>query len=286
MIQCFSFKLKSAVIAVSLSSLLLSQASAILIGFETGEGYLPGHLTGQPSVGTSWTSTGTAHNLVIEANAGTGGNDQALVAHKTETGTVGFYSFKPSESDLGAPFVPHASKVAFSFDYRFLGDYNGVYIGVAYLRIGTTSGEVLSFAFYSNGTVNYSDSLGATGQKNINAKASGGGLFYGAKNQWFQVDGVLDYATQTYTLSINGVAQASFNGERMNLGFNGNVTSTPVNSYDLNVLSLNVSHNDWRPYAMDNLSYAVVVPEPMALGWVAIGAVGMGLVYGRRRKST
>ncbi len=285
MIAATSSTLLSTVLATATAaSLLLTPASAIVIGFEADEGYQLGDLKNQPGHGTLWTSTGTQANLVIEADAGTGGSGQALVAHKTSS--AAFYSFQPSATDLGVPFVNNQTKIAFSFDYRFLGDYNstGAYLGVTYFRIGTTSGNAISFAFYNNGTVNYSDGLGLAGQKNANAKAAGGAQFYGGKEQWFRIEGELNYATQTYTLSINGVVQTSYDGTRTHLGFNA---TGPINTYDLNLLSLNVNQADWRAYAIDNLSYNAVtaaVPEPQALGWIGIGVLGMAAAYGRRHR--
>lgn len=253
-------------------------AHAIVIGFESSEGYSTtggtggnGNLKGQPSSGTAWTNATTIANLVVTANAGTTGTDQALVANAS--GAAGFYAFSPTNLDLGGTFSSTSSQLAFSFDYN-LSATLAAQTGVSIIRIGTTSGNVLSFSLFSDGMITFSD--GSATNPYVKA-ANGTTNFQAAAGVYYTIGGVIDYATQTYTLTVNGVAQSG--------GADGVISfraSSSANWNDFNISSVNVTSGNWRPYSIDNVSYALV-PEPSTLALMILGGGGV-IGMARRRK--
>lgn len=256
-----------AVLLCASSWALIPNANAILIGFEAGEGYSAGNLKGQPSSGTTWTNASAGAGLLVTAGAGTSGS-QAAVANNTASN---FYSFAPSNADLGGTFSPTTSKLAFSFDYKLSA--NATYLGIAYFRIGTTNGNVLRLSFYNNGNIVFSNGVGSSTAK----VANGTDNFFGAAGIYYSISGELDYFTQTYTLSVNNVAQSV--GGNSNFGF---VSSSSSNGNDLNILSVNTADANWRSYSIDNISYAAV-PEPTTSALLFLGLGGLFSVLRRRK---
>lgn len=259
------------------AGLSAQNALAIVIGFESSEGYSTtggaggnGNLKGQPSSGTTWTNATAIANLVVTANAGTTGADQALVANAS--GAAGFYTFTPTNLDLGGTFNSTSSQLAFSFDYN-LSAAVSAQTGVSIIRIGTTSGSVLSFSLFSDGMITFSD--GAATNPYVKT-ANGTTNFQAAAGVYYTIGGIIDYATQTYTLTVNGVAQSG--GADGVISFRAS-TSTVWN--DFNISSVNVTSGNWRSYAIDNISYALV-PEPSTLALVVLG--GGGLIWMLRRR--
>jgi len=275
--------MKAPLVAHSIAAALIlgitlpaQNAHAIVIGFEASEGYSTtggagdnGNLKGQPSSGTAWTNGTTVANLVVTANAGTTGTDQALVANAS--GASGFYTFSPTNLDLGGTFSSTSSQLAFSFDYN-LSATLAAQTGVSIIRIGTTNGNVLSFSLFSDGMITFSD-----GSANPYVKTANGTTnFQAAAGVYYTIGGVIDYAAQTYTLTINGVAQSG--GADSVISFRA---SSSANWNDFNISSVNVTSGNWRSYSIDNVSYALV-PEPSTLALMILG--GGGVIWVARRR--
>ena len=260
----------------------VTKSQAILIDFEQGQGYFvnggttgDGNVVGQPSAGTKWMGMGTTppSTLRVTANAGTSGSDQALVANANGgVGSGSFDTFSPTSADLGGEFSLSSSQVAFSFDYQLTARTSQT--GVGSLRIGTTSGNVLILSFWSDGKINLS-----AGSSNTFAKTANGTTdFQAAAGSYYTISGLIDYTKMTYQLSINGVTQL-FNLSA-DLGFKSTTSSTWT---DINLAAINTASANWRSFAIDNFSYAIV-PEPSSAALFTLGAIGLSAVLLMRKR--
>jgi hypothetical protein len=259
----------------------MSQASAVLIGFETTSGYQVGNLYNQPGTAgaTKWGAIPNAINnnlLSVTSGAGVGGS-QAIVAQANATVAAGVYQYVPTSTDLGGVFSNASSQIAFSFQLKWdsLGP-SGTYTGRFFVgnTLSTQAGDVLRLSWGANGQLIYTLS-----DTTVRFATNAGGMnFAAAAGSFYTVSGVLDYATKSYTLSVNGVQQTDNLGSS-NISF-VNAAGANVNSNFEIQTQLNNSAN-FRPWTLDNLNYALV-PEPSAVA-LALLAGGMLILVRRAR---
>lgn len=231
--------MKSASVSVFASGVfawlsICSSGLAVDITFGAASGYSVtggtvfgnGNLVGQPSgVGvTTWQGSTTAGSDEIRVVSD--GSGQCVQTVNLPASTAPFYKFTPSAADLGGAFDPVASVVAYSFKVRFDDAPNTPATTVLRPRFGEdgAGSPVTAFEVFSNGKFNYTD--GATA---ILAKTtSGGGLdFVASTGVYYTVSGLINYATNLYTLYINGVAQTGTSGNVW-LGFKSTDGKTPA----------------------------------------------------------
>lgn len=270
----YSRKTMKGLLILVLTSTIVSSSQAILIDFEEDQGYFAnggatgdGNVVGQPSTGTKWTGIGAnpASTLRVTANAGTTGSDQALVANANGgVGSGSINTFAPTNSDLGGVFSLSSSQIAFSFDYQLSA--RSTQTGIGSLRIGTSNGNVLALSFWSDGKINLTAGSSSTFAKTSNGTTD----FQAVAGTYYTVSGLIDYATMTYQISINGVSQV-FNLSP-DLGFK---STTSASWTDINLAAINTTSATWRSFAIDNFSYALV-PEPSAAALLILGALGLG----------
>jgi hypothetical protein len=160
-------------------------------------------------------------------------------------------------------FDGSSSVVDFSFKRKLLADVglNGTVVAYCWFS------DAARLTWYSDGRMKYN--VGGTDMASYVLNSTGGTLDPNVADGYITVSGSLDYATKTYTLTVDGVAQ---NG--------GN----PIAFYDSNATTINASiinanpHNSlYRRYAYDDIS---LTPEPATLGLLSVG----GLALLRRRK--
>ncbi len=250
-----------------------SSNAALLISFD-GPGYSTSGSTptvvgtngssikGQGDTAVKWDDPGT--NFAVVANAGNGGNNNALVTATSQTSTQSI-TYTPSLSSLGAASFSTASRQDFSLDVRLVS--NGGLSGgteLYRLQIGLQSSSIypVYLRFTANGNV-----VAVNGANQTQLTMSGAL----ADNQYHTLSGSIDYSTSTYTLALDGEAK----GSAISFATAG-VTS--YGQFKLNVRQTSATAG----IAIDNVSAAVVVPEPGMLG---LAGFGTGLVLLRRRRS-
>ncbi len=247
-------------------------ASAITIDFETASGYTTGVLSGKPSTGTQWALTNGGTNVVnVAAGVGVGGS-QGIAGTGTGSGSnFVYYGFNTTNADLGATFDANSSIVDYSFAWRptqAFGTSNSQSIFSFSIGSDTATGSnaALRLDIRSSGRLIALD--GTTNQ-------AVDGLF--TLNTYATISGQINYATNTYTLFVNGVQQfTSISGG--NLAFN----NAASNNAFIRIGNLGGATADYRTWNADNI--IVAIPEPSAFAALAgLGALGFAASRRRRR---
>lgn len=264
-------------------------AGAVVIGFETAESYSTtggnsavygsdGDLGGQGVSPNAWSApaaTTGLDKLRVVSNPVVGAENsssQAIKLFDTTSTTSALYRiFSPS---LGATFSSTTSVL--SFQYQFLYETTSA-TTTSSLRfgIGEMGGgkQVMRVEFLSNGTLKFNAGTDA----NQFVKDGSGGTFTASTNQWITISGVLDYATNSYTLSVNGVDQ-SFNSS-VSLGFFDTSNKTQV----FNLQAMGSTGSNYASILFDNINYSAI-PEPSGVAVFAGIAACAGALTVRRRR--
>lgn len=250
----------------------VQSSNAVVIGFETVEGYTIGSVAGQPASGTQWSVTGGGIGNV----AGPSGNPGQYLS-VTHDGTAGdnfqTVRYTPTNADLGASGFPEP--IAFSFDLR-LDSYDGAtntnYGTISLLRdaAGANTGRALRLGFNLNGAVQVVSSTFNGGSLTL----SGGNRPFTSSTNWVTFSGVANFATQETTLSINGVAVNS--GNPFAFASPTGTGSDAYGSFEGSVSNLAGT------YSIDNISLQAV-PEPGSAVLLA-GSLALGFTLRRRRR--
>lgn len=257
-------------------------ASAVIITFDNADGYSTtansGHLSGQSlTAATKWTGpsqTQARINIVQDSAL----NENAA---QTQPGVVGFnftqYTFAPSATDLGGTLNANASIVNYSINLRFDDpDFTGAgdsdFVAVQRVRFG--SENVARFQLFSGGRFSYH--VGSTVERQASTTLGGTTRFVGTTNVYFNVAGQFNYATNTYTLSVNGVPQTTADGGTdVNIPYFDVAASTA----DVRLFNLNSENTNWRRVSVDDLTIAI--PEPTTA--LSLGLIGAFALLKRRR---
>ena len=260
---------------------LTPEASAAIITFDGVDGYsttggtaLNGELRGQPSpvAATKWAGPDQVPARINVIQDSAPGENAA----QTQPGIVGTnftqYTFTPSATDLGGTLDANASVVNYSINLRFDDpDYTGAgnndFIAVQRVRFG--SENVARFQLFSGGRFSYH--VGSTVERQASTTLGGTTRFVGTEDVYFNVAGQFNYATNTYTLLVNGVPQTTADGgTNVNIPFFNAAASTA----DVRLFNLNSENTNWRRVSVDDLT--VAIPEPTtALSLGLIGAFGL-----------
>ena len=239
----------------------VTAVSAIEIKFEASEGYsisggtpfANGSLGGQPSKAgaTQWIGSATPGTDMVRVMKDARGQFLQTVNTQHEGGA--FFRFLPSDKDLGGVFDPAGSVLAYSFGLRIEDEplphsrTTGVLVRP---RIGEDSSghPVTPFEFVNSGRFNYID-----GTRTIAALAKDGTTFYAKKGIMFTVSGQIDYATNTYTLFVNGVQQKTDQGSPA-IPF----TSTEGRTPNFSLRNLSDIGSGFRRVSFDDLKLELV----------------------------
>lgn len=246
-----------------------SSASAILITFESSQGYTAGSaLTGQPSSGTAWGGTANFYNVV--AGAGVSGSNGA---QSPATYAGGSQFFLSSAADLGVAIKTPTGRYTFSLAVTMNGNPNGL-VGDTGTRIelfGNGSQQAVELRILGNGRLRYDD-----GSQLVNVVNSGGAAVNLAQGATATFEGVINYDTATYSLTVNGVVQG---------------TAIPFSDVFVHSAStvgrFEIEHftaSGYRQITLDNLSMEVV-PEPGTAGLLGIGLGGAAVLATLRSRS-
>ena len=264
---------------------LTPEASAAIITFDGVDGYsttggtaLNGELRGQSlTAATKWAGPNQVDARInIVQDSAPGEN-----AAQTQPGIVGFnftqYTFAPSATDLGGTLNANASIVNYSINLRFddpdfTGATNNDFIAVQRVRFG--SENVARFQLFSGGRFSYH--VGSTVERQASTTLGGTTRFVGTEDVYFNVAGQFNYATKTYTLSVNGVPQTTADGGTdVNIPFFDVAASTA----DVRLFNLNSETTNWRRVSVDDLTIAI--PEPTTA--LSLGLIGAFTLLKRRR---
>lgn len=240
---------------------------AIDIRFTTAEGYSTtggttfanGNLVGQPSGAgvTKWTGSTSAGTDRIRVTSEAG--EQFVRTVNSSATSTSFHEFLPGAADLGGTFSPSSSLLTYGFSIRFddapITGSSGVLLRP---RIGedAAGNPVTAFEVLADGRFNFND-----GSTILPAKTtSGGGTnFIAPTGTYFTVSGVVDYASSTYTVFVNGVAQRNAAGNVW-LAFRSTAGKTP--KFSLRELSNGTAW--FRRLSVDNVHLALggrLLPE-------------------------
>lgn len=213
-----------------------------------------------------------------------------MIETSAYTGVSPFFTFSPSSTDLGGTFSNTSSQLSFSFEYAEVGSTSGATTSLLRLSFGNSGTPTTQIEFLSNGTIDFETNNGSptTGYVTSNGSAStsssnGNDLIVG-NSVWATLSGTLNYATDTYTLSVNGVAQ-QFSTYGTNIPF---ANTTPADMTSALNLRDFYSSTSLVPTALDNISVALV-PEPgiESLLFPAAGIfLAMALTDLRRRRKS
>jgi len=260
---------------------LTPEASAIIITFDGVDGYSTtggtasnGELRGQPSpaAATKWAGPNQVPARINVIQDSAPGENAA----QTQPGIVGTnfaqYTFTPGATDLGGTLDANASVVNYSINLRFDDpDYTGAgnNDNLAIQRVRFGSENVARFELFSGGRFSYNVG-GLPGSRLASTTLGGTTRFVGTEDVYFNVAGQFNYATNTYTLLVNGVPQTTADGgTNVNIPFFNAAASTA----DVRLFNLNSTDINWRRVSVDDLT--VVIPEPTALSLGLIGAFGL-----------
>jgi hypothetical protein len=271
------FRQPAPLLAVILTLMLPAlPGRAINIDFDSG--YSPtggtggvGNLVGQPSTGTIWTgggATGTVGAILITANDGTTGKDQAA---RTQAGsaTVKYAScsFTPSDADLGGAFDQASSVVNYSFQLKLNGAPNKGTSVALRLYIGGIKGA--HFDLLTNGVFVVTAGKGdGKAIQPVYAKTEGGTeIFLATANTYFTVSGTLNYATKTFTASVNNVSQSVNHSPDFGFFDNG------ANTAEADIINVRCFDPNWISVSIDNVKLAAAstptssaIPAPSSPG--------------------
>jgi len=265
--------------ACALSTVFASTVFAITIDFESVSGYSAGNLrtgasTYQPSTGSTWSGGTTSTFASINVNT-TGGSPEGRAVTQVGNAASNFqtYGFLPNTADLGMVFQAGVAQVKYSFDLALGGTPNVSSTAVARVRFG--SSEPVRFELLSNG--NFSIGNGAS---NVFTKTTSGGPtnFVAQANTYFTVTGTINFATTSFTASVNGVQQFS-TGVDPNFAF---ASVGQAGDPRVNLINLNANSANWISTSFDNITLTAI-PEPSTFAALAGLAAMVACVC--RRKS-
>ncbi len=237
-----------------LGGLIASTASAapaaVLVNFTD---YANGEIVGQPSgSGTQWAAG--SGSFVVDGGVGKGGGKGLLTAPTYPGSTNINLDYLPTAAEIGGDFATQ-KVVNFSFDFNLAGPSTGNVNGYRiFFRSNNTN--TLQIDLNSNGNVTVA---GTTA--NVTRSA------------YHTLSGVVDYATSTYSITIDDAALVS------NIAF----AATPVGGYTtyggFRIFN-RLTEAQWpnNDLALDN--FTIAVPEPASLAALAVPAGAMLL---RRR---
>ncbi len=269
-----------AIAIVSMMGLTGASAGAMTIGFEPGEGYSAGSLSGKPSSGTKW--SGTSNLMYVTAGVGNPGQAARFAAPNSGPTAFSNVQFAPAAADFGGDAAPitagYGGKLSFGMDLAVntASDLSSSTALSAFLRFGSDDVE---FFLQRDGELEIRSSAG-----NFLAATTTGGATafdfdtYGL-NTFVRVEGVANYATDTFTVWVNGVQQSHATAG-LNIPFKNGVQ--PTNAFDHVRFQNNFASTDvaYRQFTVDNLNISVV-PEP-AFASLLAGLTLLGV--GRRQR--
>jgi hypothetical protein len=236
-----------------------NKAAAITIDFDnnlTGGTYTAGNLLeGSPSIGTQWVrsaNTGVAGSA-FKILAGVGADRNQGVTAQAGSGTItsANYTFSPSNTDLGGTFNATSSIVNYSFSVRFESAPNTSSVYLGRVHIGPTNYPAAEFDFWSNGQVKALNGSGGNGGTDIILKTTKGGAtnFTPLGGVYFTYSGQVNYATHTYTVFLDGVAQTIAGPTATaNFGFQNN----SANTADITIQTDNTLTTGWIPFSVSH----------------------------------
>ncbi len=248
------------------------RAKAITIDFDPDQGYSAkggeagtGDLRGQPAKGTQWTGgvSGKEASIVISTGDGAGGTDQSA---QTQPGTAavnrGEYTFLPSAADLGGTFDPASSVMYYSFQLKMPTVASAYGTNILRIRIGgpDDARSAVNFGLSDNGAFIFNN-RDATGKGTIYfAETTTGGTdkYYPNPETYFTVSGALNYATKTFTVSVDGIPQADHGNA--NFPFRSNDSSTPA----FTLINFAAGNPKWVPTFIDNIVLSLTPIKTLA----------------------
>lgn len=178
--------------------------------------------------------------------------------------------------------IVQAQKISFSLSYALNGSRTTA-SALNRISFGLASSPIIQLEIRSDGTVGFNagtPSYYATKvQANATAAYVAGTTFVNStENSWVTISGVIDYSTQTYTLTINGVEQMI--GGSTDLAFLN--TSGASLTQALNLRALNGGSVNYVASSLDNINIQII-PEPGASGLAVMGAFGVAFMLFRKR---
>lgn len=253
----------SCIAAALVAASAAQTASAVVIGFETSEGYSTGVLAGNPSSGNKWTSSGSAGNAFQIVQIG--GNQ--LV--QTQSGKAYTTSYQPTLADIGLTSGQTLKDSLIHYSYTFSVDKTNETSAahtLLRLRFGGTSsgGDLISdFEISSVGKFNYTvfDSV----QNKI--VSTGVNITSGTA---YTISGDFNFNTKTFTLFINGTQILyTYNGvSYSDLAFR--TQATDITS--LYVTANQIVNGGTASFQFDNITLQTV-PEAASVSVLGIGAL-------------
>lgn len=242
-------------------------SAALLIDFEN-PAYIPGDLYNQ-GISTKWGGA-AGRGIAVSGHQGVGGSAGAVTSRPTSTAEL---TYNPSTVEL--PGFTAQSKVAFSFQYRYLeqptGDNSNFVMIFGYAN---TSNYATRLSLKSNGGVLFNS--GASASHSV--KVDGQNYLVPDAATWTTISGVIDYAAGTYTLFVNDEEQTLASGPLTFWGA-GNPATGRIRFQNI----VPPAEGAYVPVVIDNLKLQVI-PEPMTGGLMALVGVGFMLIYFRANR--
>jgi len=251
--------------ATTALAFFVATAPAITISFTPEQHYTTtggeggtGNLKGQPAGGTAWSGgvSGPEAAIVVTANEGAAGTDQAVCTQPGKrSAAYSDYFFVPSDSDLGGKFDPAASVLYYSFQIKPTAVATSYGTTILRMRLCGTDDRkaAINFGLGNNGVFSFSAGDGKGGGTSPIAKTTPGGTtnFIPTVDTYFTVCGAVNYATKTFTISVNGVPQ-EINGER-----NIHISSPSPGTPRIDLEDYSADDSLWASVAIANISLAL-----------------------------
>ncbi len=258
---------------IGLTVLVLTiPVQAVLIDFDSG--YSAGELWGQPGSGTVWEelSSPNRSGLVVTADAGDlGAGDMAAVSVQDSNPFIsnGFYRFATTDANLGGVFNKDASKVNFSFKRKVMTDIgnNGTPVSMMFIGNDYFTKASVVFGWFSDGRMKYFNGPGSNIYSNASYVLDGSGNDFdpSVSDGFIAISGQINFASKTYSLVVNGVAQNGGNP----IAFN----DPSAEKTWLLISNENGEDSNYRQYALDDITLAI--PEPTTMGLLTLGTLGV-----------
>lgn len=235
-------------------SLLFSatSASAIEFDFESSSGYSvkggrfgTGSLVGQQQSDAlrAWRGPSDAGVDVLRVVAEPGGH--VLRSFFVNEQQLPFYVYDTTPEDLGGNFDPLRSRVTFAFRMRYDEKPKWPVTSLLRVSVGDTSAPVMRLEFLNDGRVYFNNGA----KSNVLVSGKDGQPLKAAKGAWLEIGGAINYATRTYTISVNGVSQQD--GKTSNLGFMNAAEGTKF-SATLALRDMASGTEGFVPYSLDD----------------------------------
>jgi hypothetical protein len=224
-------------------------------------------LDGLPTSGTHWTrvaNNGNA-NSAYKVIPGNGVDRAQTVTTQGTDGTVtsASYNFNPSSTDLGGTFNSSSSIIDYSFSMRLEADPNTSPGDVQRVLLGNSIAAEI--CLLGNGTVH-----AYSARTPITLKTTMGGStnFVALGGVYFTVSGQLNYATKTFTVFLNGVAQ-TIGGptDTTNFPFYVTTSSSPL----VGITNVDPQETTWLPSSLSHFEYQL---DPIWSGPITISSGG------------